>query len=130
VDSLGFDKTETAKSTVEPVDVQIQLSKGTVQVMVFARVRLGNVMEKKLYLSMTGEPMLRDGQFVMNPVAVAIGRLPLPVVLLEKTAFVQNYFGRIFRNLSEEKKLLDRLTSIAVQPKQVVLDYQPPKAGP
>ena len=130
LDSLGFDKAKTPRSFVEPMDVQIQLSKDSVQVMVVARIRVGSMVEKKLLLSMTGKPAVRDGGFVIQPVAASIGRLPLPSVIVEKTAFVRSYFGRIFANLTEERKLLNRLSSIAVQPKQVVLEYQPPKSGP
>jgi len=128
-ESLGFNKTAKNNGLVEPSDIQIRLSEGAIQLTVLGRIRLGGLGEKAISIRLTGQPFIQGGQFLVKPFSVEIGRLLLPTAVWKKTGLVPSYFGKVFRNLSEEKKLLEQLTSLSVGTRQVTIEYQPPTLG-
>jgi hypothetical protein len=70
-------------------------------------------------------PTIEGGRFAVMHASGSFGALPISPWLLQTTGLFDRYFGKLFSNQSQEKQVLDSLTSISVTPKEVVLKYQP-----
>lgn len=125
IDALGFEKPQGKGIAVVPSKVQIELGEGETTVIFRGRITVGGQWNKNVLFRYTGVPMVENGQFVYRPVAGAVGALPIHPWILKKTGLFDRYFGRVFGNLKHEKQLLDKLTSISVNPRRVLLSYQP-----
>lgn len=122
---LGFEKPEGKGIKITPSNLQIQLGANELTVIVTGELAAGDSLKKNFYLSCTGVPAIEGGHFVFKPVGAAVGALPIHPQIMESTGFIQNYLSALFRNLSEERKLLDRLTAISVNKERVLLEYHP-----
>lgn len=112
---------------VEPRQLQIRLDAGVVTANVIGRIRAGKI-EKDLYVSLTGVPTVSGGRFELQPVAAAIGKLPIHPLILRHTGLVQGYFKQIYGEL-DEVQLLDQLTTITVSQGVASLAYRPGTAS-
>jgi hypothetical protein len=122
---LGFEKAEGKGVKITPNSLQIQLGANEITVIVIGNLEVGSSMKKEFYLSCTGVPTIEDRHFVFRPNGAAIGALPIHPQILDSTGSIQHYLSALFRNLSEERKLLDKLTSITVNKERVLLEYRP-----
>ena len=129
ISSLGFEKGRGKGAAVTPSTLQLELGDGVVTAVFVGKVSLGSSFSKQVYLSYTGRPIVEDGQFEFQPVRGAIGSLPLNAAILEQTGILDRWFGKLFSNLSGEKRILDSLKSISVTSQQVGLSYEPPPAA-
>ena len=123
---FGFDKPDGKGLKITPKSLQVQLGANELTVIVTGELAMGDSLKKNFYLSCTGVPTIAGGHCVFKPVGAAVGALPIHPQIIESTGFIQNYFSELFRNLSEERKLLDKLTAISVNKERVLLEYQPP----
>jgi hypothetical protein len=123
-DMITFKKGEGFMA-MTPSNLQIELGDGVVRVICVNTLSFSNWFDKGICLTYTGTPMINSGHFVFKPVSGAIGLLPVHPWILEKTGLFDQYFGRLFLNLNDEKKTLDSLQSISVTPQEIVLDYAP-----
>jgi hypothetical protein len=126
LDRLTFEKAEGKGIKGAPSKLQIDFGPNEVTVIVIGRVKAGPALEKEFSLSYTGVPAVENGRFVFRPVAAAIGALPIHPFVLENSDIIQRYFAQLFGNLSEERRLLDSLSTILVNRERAVLEYRPP----
>ena len=124
--SLSFDKPKGTGIEVVPVQLRVDFGEGTVTASFLSEMRFGTLFGKRLFLSMTGAPVITPGGFDLKPTSGRIGSLPVPAKLLDQTDFVQKWFGRIFARLDTERQALDKLSSITVTSERAVLKYEPP----
>ena len=122
---LEFEKTHGRGARITPKILQAQFGANELTVIVIGNFEVGDSFKKEFYLSYTGVPAVENAHFVFKPAAAAIGALPIHPLILQSTGFVQRYFGQLFRNLEEERRLLDKLTSISVNKQRVLLEYRP-----
>ncbi len=125
LDKLGFEKAEGKVIAVEVRHVQMELGEGVVTVVVDGTAKLFGKLDKDVALRYTVVPVIEKGAFFAKPVAADIGQLPFPRVLLDNTAIIQGYYEQLFRGLKDDQQLLERLSSISVNPQRVQLNYQP-----
>lgn len=123
---LAFEKAEGKGIKVTPSKLQIEFGAKEVTVIVIGRVMAGSALNKEFSMSYTGVPTVENGRFVFKPVAAAIGALPIHPVVLENSDVIQQYYGQLFRNLTDERRLLGKLSAITVNKERVVLEYHPP----
>jgi hypothetical protein len=123
---FGFEKAEGKGVKITPRSLQVRLGANEVTVIVTGELAMGDSLKKNFYLSCTGIPAVEGGHFVFKPVAAAVGALPIHPQIMESTGFIQNYLSELFHNLSEERKLLDKLTAISVNKERVLLEYHSP----
>ncbi|MEI6084208.1 MAG: hypothetical protein WCS70_07900, partial [Verrucomicrobiota bacterium] len=70
--------------------------------------------------------VIRDGKCQFEPNGGWLGNLPLHPKLLIATGFVDQYFGRLFSNLADDKKqLLDPLSKITITKDAVTFEKEP-----
>ncbi len=125
LDHTPFEKPRGQGLEVIPTNLQVNLQDDTAMVTLQGKIQIGARWSKEVSLSYTGSPVVLDDGFAFEPVAARIGKLPLPQWLLGKIGLMQRYFAEIFRNMKAEELLLDRLSSITVEPGQVILHYEP-----
>lgn len=126
IDTLGFKKSDGKGLLVTPTNLQIELGDGVAKAIFLGKLSVGSLFEKRLYLSLTGTPVIEDSHFVFKPVSGAVGALPIHPWLLEQTGILDHYFEQLFASQAHEKQILDSLKSISVTPQEVVLNYEPP----
>jgi hypothetical protein len=130
VDRLGFEKGEGKGLRIVPSSLQIELEDGVVKLIMLGTLELGSAIQKKIYIQYRGVPVIEGGAMVFKPASAQFGGLPIHPRLLGSTGFIQRYFSEVFRNLQIEQQLLNRLTSIAVDARRVLLNYQPAPPAP
>ena len=125
---LGKPEFEDAQGSgikVQPVTIQVDLEDGRFTAHFIGKIKAGASFEKAIALSYTAVPKLDGGRLTFEPVAAQIGKLTVPKFILEHTNFVQGYFAQLFHKLDVEKELLQSLTSISIEPGDVLLEYKP-----
>ena len=127
VNNIQTEKPEGRGVAVVPTLIQIEFNDETATAFIIGKIVVSERWEKGLGISYTGVPAIEDGKFVFRPVTARIGKLRIPRVLLENTPMVENYYSQVFGRLDTEIQLLNKLTSIAVAPDNVVLEYKPAK---
>src|ERR1017187_888392 len=125
IDTLGLQKGEAKAPSITPSKLQVELGDGFVTAIYISKIHLGGSFEKQLCLTYSGVPSMEHGHLVFNPIAGAVGSLPIHPWILEKTGLFDRYYAKPFGDLGQEKQMLDTLTSISVTPKEVLLTYQP-----
>ena len=128
LNSLGFDRPKGAGLEVVPLTVRSDFADGSIKITFHGEIHFGDFAKKELYLAMSGVPTADGNYFEFKPTGGWIGTLPIHPKLLELTDLFQNYFGRVFGRLDEDRRALYKLTSITVTPQKAVLTYQPPAA--
>ena len=123
--TTGFQTSQGTGLQVIPTKLQLELGDGVVTAIFVGKIHFGGSVEKQIYLSYTGVPTIEGGRFAVTHVSGSFGALPINPWLLQMTGLFDRYFGKLFSNQSQEKQVLDSLTSISVTPKEVVLKYQP-----
>lgn len=129
VHSFHFEKREGSGIRVEPTELQLELGDGVATSVFVGKMMLGP-MEKEIYVRYTCAPKLVDGRMEFVPVSGAVGDLPIHPKILSSTGALQNYFRSLFGSLSQEKVLLDQLTSVSVGGGQADLAYVPAGTKP
>ena len=125
LNSKGWDKPPDHGFRIEPIALRVELHDGVVTLKYLGTAKWGEGFAKKIFLSYTGLPSVKDGRFEFAPVAAAIGELPIHPSILRQTGFIQNQFQHLFAKLNDEKELLDHLNSILVERDHVLLVCQP-----
>ena len=123
--SLSFDKPKATGVELVPLTLRADFRDGSVVVSFLGELHFGQLVTKRVYLSMSGTPTITKGGFDLTPTAGRIGSLPLPAKFLELTDLFQKGFGKIFSQLDAERQSLDKLSSITVTPHHAVLNYEP-----
>jgi len=125
LNSLSFDKPTGNGIEVTPAALRATLKDGAVMVEFVGDIHFWTAFDKSLYLAYDCTPVIRDGQCQFLPNGGWLGKLPLHPKLLVATPFVDNYFGRLFGNLKDDKKnLLDPLTKITVTKDAVTFEKE------
>lgn len=127
LERLGFEKAEGKPITVDVKSLQMELSEGVVTVVVNGQLKLSSLFNRDLAIRYTVVPAFEHNMFTPKPVAGSIGELPIHPWILENLNFMRDYFGQILKNLTDDKQLLDKLSSITVSSQRVQLSYLPPK---
>jgi hypothetical protein len=125
---LALEKVEGKGLEVTPSKLQIQFGANEVTVIVIGQLQVGSSFKKEFSVSYTGLPTVEDGRFVFKPTAAAIGALKIPSIILKNSSVIQSYYAQLFRNMTEERRLLDKLSSILVNKEHAVLEYHPAAA--
>ncbi|HXI85087.1 MAG TPA: zinc ribbon domain-containing protein [Verrucomicrobiae bacterium] len=125
VDTLGLQKGEAKGAYIVPSKVQIELGDGFVTAIYLSKIHLAGSFEKQLYLSYSGVPTVEGGHFVFKPTGGLVGSLWIHPWILEKTGIFNRYYSKLFKDLGQEKQMLDSLASVSVTSKQVTLKYSP-----
>ena len=128
LNTLGLEKPKAAGIVFAPVMARADFSDGTVKVSYLGELRLGTAVRKQFCFGLAGTPTAGQGTFMFKPTGAWIGRLPIHPKLIELTGFYQSYFASFFAELDNERKSLDKLSSIAVTHEKAVLTYQPAAA--
>lgn len=112
--SLTFSKPAGNGLEVTPEALRATLGDGAVKLEFTGLVHFGTIYNKRIYFGYEGLPEIRGEQLVFQPTGGWIGKLPIAPVILSSVPFFDNIFGSLFRNLTDEKKVLDRLTAITI----------------
>ena len=123
--TLGLDKSKESGIEFVPVMIRTDFSDGTVKVSYLGDLRLGTAVHKQFCFALAGTPTAGQGVFEFKPTGAWIGSLPIQPKLVELTGFFQSNFAKLFAKLDNERKALDKLSSIAVTHQKAVLSYQP-----
>ena len=116
----------SSRLDIEPATVQIELGHGDVTVVVVGKIKFGKVLEKLVAFRYTGVPTIEGGRFVFQPTGGDIGRMPIHPIILHSTGFLGRYYAALFRDLSNDRELLNTLAAISVDPQRgVELKYDP-----
>lgn len=122
--SMAMDKPKAGWLAFAPETVRMELGDGTVKVMLWGELRLGDDLKKQLYLSYTCAPSVADGVLDHKPVAAALGSLPIHVGIVESTPVIQNALGAVLGKLDRERDTLQKLHAIIVSRDRVSLEYE------
>ena len=128
LNTLGLVKPKEDGIVFSPVMVRADLGDGTVKVSYLADLRFGTAVHKQFCIALAGVPSVEQGGFVFRPTGAWIGKLPIQPKLIERTSLMQNIFAKLFAKLDNERKSLDKLSSITVTREKAVLTYQPAAA--
>jgi hypothetical protein len=111
----GFVKDKPGEGfQVSPVALHATLEDGAVKVEFRGTIHFGSTFDKGLYLGYEGVPALENGQFVFRPTGGWLGKLPIHPWLLKNTGLFDNYMGRLLVNLTADRQLIEKLSSITV----------------
>ncbi len=125
LESMQFERAKGGGIKVVPTSLAMNLEEGQATVTILGEIKVTDTVSKRILISYTGRPVVGGGTFTFEPLAGAIGKLPLPQLFLEKTGYIEGHFANVFRNMQSEQAVLGRLTSIVVESDQLILDYQP-----
>jgi hypothetical protein len=112
--SLTFNKPSGNGLEVTPSALRAKLGDGTLKLEFAGVVHFGTIYDKRIYFGYEGRPEIRDETLIFQPTGGWIGKLPIAPAILGSVPFFDNIFGSLFRNLADEKKVLDRCSSVTV----------------
>ncbi|NQU10322.1 hypothetical protein HQ590_06005 [bacterium] len=128
VDTQGFGETAGRGIRMLPTNLQIELGTGSVTAVIVGKIELFKL-TRRLYFSFTGNPVVNDGAFRLEPESARIGSLPILRLVLQKTGLIQSYYKQLYGGLSDEARLLNNCESITLGDGKVTFNYRPPPAG-
>jgi hypothetical protein len=112
---------------IEVSGFRARIDNGTITIIFSGDLRIGQSFKKPVSVTYTGVPTVSDGKFVLKPAGGAVGRMPIHPIIVENTRFIQRYYVRVFEDMTKEKDILNKMTSIAVRDRTVQLSYKPSK---
>ncbi len=126
LNSFTFEKPTGSGIEVTPKALRAKLKEGGVKIEFLGAMHFNGMFNKDLYIAYECKPVIEGEQCVFQPLGGWIGKMPLHPRLLVATSFVDNYFGHLFKDLSEDKKLIDQVTRIKVTKETVTFEKDPP----
>lgn len=124
VRSFHFTKPEGTGIRIEPTTLQVELGEGVVTSIFVGKLSIGSFV-KEISIRYTCAPIMEGGVMEFKPISAAFGSLPIHPQILKSTGVVQGQFKSLYGSLTNEQRLLDQLTSIAIHAGQADLVYQP-----
>lgn len=106
---------------VTPVLLRITLKQDAAKIEFIGMIHFFGWFDKKIYFGYDGVPKLEKDKFVFTPTGGQIGKLPVHVRILTMTGLFDKYFGSVFGKLDNEKKLLERMAELKVEPGTLTL---------
>jgi hypothetical protein len=106
-------------------EIRFEVGHADVSMILLGDLRVGETWKHPMYMRLTGVPRIEGGEFTFEPVGGAIGKLPLHPLVVRKTPLPQRFYVNILSNLSIEKALLNRLTSIEAKESVIEVKYMP-----
>jgi hypothetical protein len=106
-------------------EIRFEIGESDVSVILIGDLRVGENWKHPLYMRFTGIPRIEDGAFTFEPVAGAIGTLPLHPLVVSKTPLPARFYGNILSNLGSVRALIDSLTAIEAKSGVVEAKFSP-----
>lgn len=88
-------------------------------------MHVGDLFTKKLCLTWTGEPVIKNGQIQFVGDSGKFGELSWPNQLINAVGFHARLFGAIVEKLPGERDVLSRLSRVEVRDDRVIVSFEP-----
>jgi hypothetical protein len=122
LDNLTAKQAQGGGASVKPESLRAVFGDGVITIIFRGEIKLAGF-DKKLFVSYTGVPVIKGGQFQFQPVAGRIGDLPLHPWILENTPLVTGWYRSMFGGLTDDQRRLESLDSITIKPEYATLSY-------
>jgi hypothetical protein len=123
--SMITDGTTATGVRYEFREIRFEVGQADVSVILLGDLRIGESWKHPMYMRLTGVPRIEGGEFTFEPVGGAVGKLPLHPLVVRKTPLPSRFYVNMLSNLSIEKALLNRLTSVEVRDSVIEAKYKP-----